>query len=99
MAAPFGLLLAALTLPPEVPAAAAASPRPLMCRAESDRRSSLWARARPAEIERFCTALARGHARLERAPAEALAFADEAIAMFPSEMLGPLLQGRALLRL
>jgi hypothetical protein len=99
MAAPFGLLLAALALPPEVPAAAAASPRPLMCRAQSQGQSSLWARARPTEVERFCGALARGHARLDRAPAEALELARAAIAMFPSETLGPLLEGRALLRL
>jgi hypothetical protein len=94
-----GSLLFALTLPSEVPAAAAASPRPLVCRAEADRRSSLWARARPAEVERFCATLARGLARLERSPAEALELAREAIRIAPRETLGPLLEGRALLRL
>jgi hypothetical protein len=92
-------LLLTLTLPSEVPAAAAASPRPALCRAETGSRSSLWARARPIEVERFCTTLARSFARLERAPAEALELAREATAMFPSETLGPLLEGRALLRL
>jgi hypothetical protein len=82
-----------------VPAAAAASPRPALCRAEAGSRSSLWARARPVEVERFCATLARSFARLERAPAEALELAREATAMFPSETLGPLLEGRALLRL
>ena len=98
MISPLGLLFA-LTLPSEVPASAAASPRPVLCRAETDRRSSLWARARPAEVERFCTTLARALARLERTPAEALELAREASATFPSETLGPLLEGRALLRL
>jgi tetratricopeptide (TPR) repeat protein len=99
MVPPFGLLVAALGLPAEGPAAAAASPRPLVCRTESDRRSSLWARARPAEIERFCTLLARSLARLERSPAESLTLAREAMAIQPRETLGPLLEGRALLRL
>jgi hypothetical protein len=94
-----GPLLVALTLPSEIPAAAAASPRPLVCRNDADRRSSLWARARPVEIERYCTTLARGLARLERAPAESLALAREAMAILPRETLGPLLEGRALLRL
>ena len=94
-----GPLLIALTLPSEVPAAAAASPRPLVCRSESDRRSSLWASARPVEVERFCTTLARGLARLERAPAESLELAREAMAILPRETLGPLLEGRALHRL
>ena len=94
-----GPLVFALNLPAEVPAAAAASPRPLICRSESDRRSSLWARARPLEVERFCTLLGRGMARLERSPAEALELAREAIAILPRETLGPLLEGRALLRL
>ncbi|HVR18086.1 MAG TPA: hypothetical protein VMS65_00270, partial [Polyangiaceae bacterium] len=83
MISPFGLLFA-LALPSEVPASAAASPRPVLCRAETDRRSSLWARARPAEVERFCTTLARALARLERSPAEALELAREASATFPS---------------
>ncbi|HEX6275602.1 MAG TPA: hypothetical protein VFZ53_21320, partial [Polyangiaceae bacterium] len=92
-------LLLSLTLPSEVPAAAAASPRPALCRAETSSRSSLWARARPVEVERFCATLARSLARLERSPALALELAREATAMFPSETLGPLLEGRALLRL
>jgi tetratricopeptide (TPR) repeat protein len=92
-------LLLSLTLPPEVPAAAAASPRPGLCLAETGNRSALWARARPVEVERFCATLARSLARLERAPAEALELARDASAMFPSETLGPLLEGRALLRL
>src|SRR5688572_14895853 len=94
-----GPLLVALTLPLEVPAAAAASPRPLVCRSESERRSSLWARARPVEVERFCATLARGLSRLERSPAESLELAREAMAILPRETLGPLLEGRALLRL
>ena len=73
-----GPLLVALTFPSEVPAAATASPRPLVCRSESERRSSLWARARPVEVERFCVTLARGLARLERSPAESLELAREA---------------------
>ena len=92
-------LLFALKLPAEVPAAAAASPRPLICRSESDRRSSLWARARPLEVERYCTLLARALARLERSPAETLELAREALAIVPRETLGPLLEGRAMLRL
>jgi hypothetical protein len=92
-------LLFSLALPSEVPAAAAASPRPVLCRAETDRRSTLWARARPVEVERFCSALARPLARLERSPADALELAREASAMFPSEALGPVLEARALLRL
>jgi hypothetical protein len=94
-----GPLLVALTLPSEVPAAAAASPRPLVCRSESERRSSLWARARPVEVERFCVTLARGLSRLERSPAESLELAREAMAILPRETLAPLLEGRALLRL
>src|SRR5262245_31974292 len=99
MALPLGMLLGALTLPPEVAAAAAASPRPLVCRTESERRSSLWARARPVEIERFCATLARALARLERSPAESLELAREATRLFPRETLGALVEGRALLRL
>jgi hypothetical protein len=92
-------LFVALNVPAEIPAAAAASPRPLLCRSESDRRSSLWARARPLEVERYCTLLARALARLERSPAETLELAREAISVLPRETLGPLLEGRALLRL
>jgi hypothetical protein len=93
------LILAALSLPSEASAAAAASPRPLVCRAESDRTSSLWARARPVEVERFCVLVARGLSRLERSPAEALELAREAVRIAPRETLGALLEGRALLRL
>ena len=99
MAAPLGFLLAALSLPPEVRGVGGGEPAAAVCRAESDRRSSLWARARPAEVERFCATLARGLARLERSPAEALVLAREAIAIAPRETLGPVLEGRALLRL
>lgn len=93
------LLLAALTLPPEVPAAAAASPRPAVCRNEPDRTSTLWARARPAEVERFCATVARALARLERSPAESLELAREAAAVAPGESLAALVEGRALFRL
>src|SRR4029079_16719493 len=69
-------------LPPsDLAGAAAASPRPLECMPQRVRGVSAlthWDRARrPAEAQ-YCDALARGYAVLPRAPASALASAEEA---------------------
>ena len=94
-------VFAALSSRVEIPAAGAASPRPEICRPrpEEPAAGSLWSRARPEAVKRYCAALARGHARLASNPSEALALARSAQPLVPSETGARLLEGRALLRL
>jgi tetratricopeptide (TPR) repeat protein len=95
------VFLAALSSRVEIPAAGAASPRPELCRPRQHDpgAGSLWTRARPEGVVRYCGALARGYARLASNPSEALALARSARPLAPAEVGARLLEGRALLRL
>lgn len=79
--------------------AALASPRPRECRGASGSADGLWLRAHAGDAQRYCELLARGYARLEHTPNDALAAAEAA-----QRVAGPLpvvlvLAGRARLRL
>ncbi len=82
-------------------AAAASSPRPPACRADGEPsgQATLWSDVRPVAVERRCSALSRGFTRLEVAPADALAAAQEVLKAEPEHRVALLLEGRALLRL
>ncbi|HMI90790.1 MAG TPA: hypothetical protein VK509_05470 [Polyangiales bacterium] len=93
-----GLALASLPAhgASQLPGAAAASPRPPECRNRvSVSGSELWGRARVPELARFCDALARGYARLGRAPSDALIQADKAERALPGRAATWVLRGRA----
>jgi hypothetical protein len=94
-------LLAALNARVEIAAAGASSPRPASCRPTSTHAlpSTLWARLRPPETAALCRTLARGYARLESEPAQALELARDAARLASGEPAQALLEGRALLRL
>jgi hypothetical protein len=79
--------------------AALASPRPRECRATADGSDGLWARARAGDAERYCELLARGYARLQQTPADALAAAEAAEALAGDVAPVHVLNGRAKLRL
>jgi hypothetical protein len=99
---PLGGLAVVLALAPgaELSAAAAASPRPSVCRPSGvGLESTLWSRARPLVVSRFCAALARGFAELGGRPEQALTFAESARAEDPKHPAPRLLAGRALFRL
>lgn len=97
------LLLAAApqrSEPALLPTLAASSPRPRVCRPSSaSAASELWSRARGEAARSYCLLLARGYARLERAPAEALELSRRALGTLPAEVEPRVLEGRALLRL
>jgi hypothetical protein len=94
------LVLAALDAQVEIPAAAAASPRPDSCRPRAgEPAGGLWARTRPVAVKRYCVTLARGYARLASNPTQALALARSARTLAPGDAGAGLLEGRALLRL
>jgi tetratricopeptide (TPR) repeat protein len=93
-------VLLALAPGAELSAAAAASPRPSLCRSSGvGLESTLWSRARPLLVTRFCSALARGFAELDSRPAQALALSEAARAEDPAHPVPRLLSGRALFRL
>ena len=60
--------------------------------------STLWTRLRPPETDAFCRTLARGYARLESEPKEALELARKAAELRPGDPAERLLEGRALAR-
>ena len=78
--------------------ASQASPRPRECRGavESD---GVWARLRGADAQRYCALLARGYARLELTPQEALLAARSAEALAGPRPAVRVLTARAQLRL
>lgn len=93
-------VLLALAPGAELSAAAAASPRPALCRPSgAGLESTVWSRARPLVVSRFCAALARGFAELDGRPQQALTFAEAARAEDPRHPAPRLLAGRALFRL
>ncbi len=93
-------VLLALAPGAELSAAAAASPRPSVCRSSGvGVESTLWSRARPLVVSRFCAALARGFAELDGRPEQALTFAESARVEDPAHPAPRLLAGRALFRL
>jgi tetratricopeptide (TPR) repeat protein len=61
--------------------------------------STLWSRARPVLVSRFCSTLARGFAALDGRPEQALALSEAARAEDPKHPVPRLLAGRALFRL
>lgn len=93
-------VLLALAPGAELSAAAAASPRPSICRPSGvGLESTVWSRARPLVVSRFCGTLARGFARLEGRPEQALELAEQARAEDAAHPIPRLLAGRALFRL
>ncbi len=79
--------------------AALASPRPRECRGAPAGTGALWVRAREGDAQRFCDLLARGYARLQQTPADALAAAQAAEALAGEVAPVRVLAGRAQLRL
>jgi tetratricopeptide (TPR) repeat protein len=79
--------------------AAAASPRPTECGVPAGELQTLWQRARSPRLVAYCDALARGYARLDRAPEQALQAAELAARTLPDRIAPRVLQGRALLAL
>jgi hypothetical protein len=79
--------------------AALASPRPRDCRGAVGEADGLWARARAGDAQRYCELLARGYARLEETPAQALVAAEAAEALAGDLAPVRVLNGRAKLRL
>jgi hypothetical protein len=77
--------------------AALASPRPRDCRGAPG--DNLWSRLRGADAQRYCDLLARGYARLEQTPSEALSAAQAAQALAGALPAVRVLTGRAELRL
>ena len=75
--------------------AALASPRPRECRGVAGA-DGLWSRLQAAESQRYCELLARGYARLQEAPSEALSAAQAAQALAGSRPAVRVLTGRAL---
>jgi hypothetical protein len=85
----------------DLPARAAASPRPPECsaseRSKSAGRSTLWQRARDPALAPYCAALARGYASLSTDPAAAKEAVGEAEAALPGRAATRVLAARALL--
>jgi hypothetical protein len=77
--------------------AALASPRPRDCRGAAG--DGLWSRLRGADAQRYCDLLARGYARLQQTPSEALSAAQAAQALAGPLPAVRVLTGRAQLRL
>ena len=78
--------------------AALASPRPRECRPENAGKDGLWSRLRAADAEHYCELLARGYARLQETPREALSAAEAAQAIAGPRPAVRVLSGRALMR-
>lgn len=101
----FGFIFAVLletrlaTLDARLATAAQASPRPAECRGGTAGDDGLWLRLRGAEAQRYCDLLARGYARLNETPEEALADAAGAEALAGLVPAVRVLMGRAQLRL
>ncbi|MEO7038158.1 MAG: hypothetical protein ABI548_29590 [Polyangiaceae bacterium] len=79
--------------------AALASPRPRECRAAANGEGGLWSRLRGADAQRYCELLARGYARLQETPREALSAAQAAQSVAGALPAVHVLSGRALMRL
>ena len=77
--------------------AALASPRPRDCRGAAG--DGLWSRLRGADAQHYCDLLARGYARLQQTPSEALVAAQAAQALAGALPAVRVLTGRAELRL
>lgn len=82
-----------------VATAALESPRPRACRAAASGEEGLWLRLRAADAQRYCGLLARGYARLQETPSEALSAAQAAEAVAGAQPAVRVLRARALLRL
>jgi hypothetical protein len=82
-------------------AAAAASPRPAECSPIAPRGATerVWDRARSPGLAAYCSALARGYARLRRTPEAALEAAAAAAKALPDRAAPQVLGARALLAL
>jgi hypothetical protein len=81
-------------------AAATSSPRPAECASPTVAQApELWGRARSADRGSYCVALAKGHTRLARSPAEALELATRALELLPQSRAATVLRARALVRL
>ncbi len=103
------LLLAVLTLAAlpgaanasDLAAAALASPRPVECLPSAPRGNAerLWDRARTPGLAAYCSALARGYARLRRTPEAALEAAQAANRALPNRAAPRVLEARALVAL
>lgn len=79
--------------------AAQASPRPRECRGAASGDDGLWLRLRGSDAMRYCDLLARGYARLQQTPKEALSAARAADALAGPTPAAAVLTGRAQLRL
>ncbi len=93
------ILLQTRFAPPDagLATAALASPRPRDCRGAAG--DGLWSRLRGADAQRYCDLLARGYARLQQTPSEALSAAEAAQALAGPLPVVRVLMGRAELRL
>jgi tetratricopeptide (TPR) repeat protein len=82
-------------------AAAGASPRPAECSPSAPRGGAerVWDRARSPGLASYCSALARGYARLRRTPEAALQAAAAASRILPNQVAPQVLEARALVAL
>jgi hypothetical protein len=82
-------------------AAAVASPRPAECSSSAPRGGAerVWDRARSPGLAAYCSALARGYARLRRTPEAALEAAAAAAKTLPNRAAPQVLEARALVAL
>ena len=82
-------------------AAAGASPRPAECSSSAPRGGAerVWDRARSPGLAAYCSALARGYARLRRTPEAALEAAAAAAKTLPNRAAPQVLEARALVAL
>jgi hypothetical protein len=83
---------------------AASSQRPALCASDAVTRAGLWSAARSGTTRQYCLTLARGYTRLDEAPDEALALAQQAQSFARQESAvaadeAVVLAGRAELRL
>lgn len=78
---------------------AQASPRPRECRGAANGDDGIWSRLRGADAQRYCELLARGYARLNQTPADALSAAEQARKLGGDTPAVRVLSGRAQLRL
>jgi tetratricopeptide (TPR) repeat protein len=84
----------------QLPTLAAASLRPVPCRAQArEQQSALWSQTAGGAARAFCEAMARGQIRLEREPERALSLADQARSLLPGDASPLVLGARALVRL
>ncbi|MCA9593594.1 MAG: hypothetical protein KC776_09800 [Myxococcales bacterium] len=98
--APLVLLGQVTATVPDLSAAAAASPRPMECRAPvtaRDEKGSPWDSARRPGLASYCRLLARGYARLSRSPGQALMAAEKADKALAGRAPPKVLAARALM--